>query len=150
VPDDGRTGQRVQLIIFDKQIVFVKAQVVIGLSSALSVNEIVCSAGRIVNCLLQKTQTHTHTLADARCCGRYQSGMSQHQNCRKQRGSCHIVSANSSSQSARADGKDRDRDSRWTLHRRKTNMYRGLLASMFDTDHQIKTFCVLTQHSTVG
>jgi hypothetical protein len=59
------------------------------------------------------------------------------------------MSPNNSSQSAGADEKDRDKDSRWTLHRRKTNRYRGLQASMFDTDHQITTFCVLTQHSTV-
>jgi hypothetical protein len=29
-------------------------------------------------------------------------------------------------------------------------MYRSCQASMFDTDHQITTFCVLTQHSTAG
>jgi hypothetical protein len=53
-------------------------------------------------------------------------------------------------QSARADEKARDKNSRLALHRRKTNMHRGFQASMFDTDHQITTFCVLTQHSTVG
>jgi hypothetical protein len=39
VPADGRTGQRV-LCIFDKYIIVLKAQFVIGLSSPLSVNEI--------------------------------------------------------------------------------------------------------------
>ena len=66
-----------------------------------------------------------------------------------QQGSCHIMSTNSG-QSARADEKDRDKDIRQALHRRKTNMHRSFQASMSDTDHQITTFSVLTQHSTVG
>ena len=65
-------------------------------------------------------------------------------------GSCHIMSPNNSGQSARADEKDRDQDSRWALHRRKTNLHRGFQASMFNADHQITKFCVFTQHSTVG
>jgi len=45
--------------------------------------------------------------------------------------------------------KTRDKESRWALHRRKSHKQRHSQASMFDTDHQIATFCVLTQHSTV-
>jgi hypothetical protein len=42
-----------------------------------------------------------------------------------------------------------DKDSRSAIHRRKTNMHRGFQASLINTDCQITTFCVLTQHSTV-
>ena len=59
------------------------------------------------------------------------------------------MSPNNSSQSTRAGEKARDKDSRWALHRKKTNMHRGFQASMFNTDHQITTFCVLTRHGTV-
>jgi len=43
-----------------------------------------------------------------------------------------------------------NKDSRWALHRKKTNTHRGFQASMFNIDHQITAFCVLTQHRTVG
>jgi len=60
------------------------------------------------------------------------------------------MSPNNSGQGTRADEKARHKDSRWALCRRKTNTHRGFQASMIDTDHQITTFCVLTQHRTGG
>jgi hypothetical protein len=68
------------LCIFEKYIIFVKAQVVIGLSSPLSVNEIQSAVQGEFWTACCRTHKHTHTWADARCCGQYQSGMSQHQN----------------------------------------------------------------------
>jgi hypothetical protein len=75
--------------------------------------------------------------------------MSHPQNLGNTERKMHIMRPNNSSQSATVDEKARDKDSRGALLRRKTNMHRGFEASMFDTDHHITTFCVLTQHSTV-
>jgi hypothetical protein len=99
--------------------------------------------------LLQKTNTHTlQVMPDV--VTSISPSMSHPQNFRKQRGRCHIMSTNNSRHSATADEKARDKDSRWALHRRKTNMHRGFKASMSNTDHKIRTVSVLTQHSTVG
>jgi hypothetical protein len=52
---------------------------VIGLSPSLSVNQMQCAVhGELWTACCRKHK-HTHTLADGRCCGRSQSGMSQHQ-----------------------------------------------------------------------
>jgi hypothetical protein len=42
-----------------------------------------------------------------------------------------------------------DKDSRSAIHRRKSHMHRSFHNSMLNTNNQITTFCVLTQHSTV-
>jgi hypothetical protein len=59
------------------------------------------------------------------------------------------MTPNSCSQSATADETAIDKDSTWALHRGTTNMHRCFQTSMFNTDHHITTFCVLSQHSTV-
>jgi len=67
--------------------------------------------------LMQKThvhtQAHTHIAGDARSHGQYQSKHVTPLKLKEtQQGSCHIMSTNNSGQSARADEKDRHKDSR--------------------------------------
>jgi hypothetical protein len=97
-----------------------------------------------------RKQKHAPILGHPRCHGQYEYKHVTPSKCTKQWGSWHIMSPNNCGQSAWADDKTREKDSRWPLHRRKNNMHRGFQAPMFDTDHQITTFCVSTQYSTVG
>jgi hypothetical protein len=125
-----------------------------SLPSALSVNEIWTTVqGSILNCPFCRKHKHAPILGDVdwplwpvwvQACHTPSKLYNT------QRGNCHIMSPNNSSHSARADEKARHKDSRRVLHRRKTNMHRSFQASTFDTHHQITTFCVLTQHSTVA
>jgi len=134
------------LKIFDKHIIFVKSWVLLYLKMKYGLQ---CRGEFWTAPPAEKK--NTPILWDARCRGQYQSKHVTPSNILEtQPGSCDIMSPNNSGQSATADEKARDKDSRWALHRRKTNMHSGLQASRFDTEHQITTFCVFTQHSTVG
>jgi hypothetical protein len=116
-----------------------------------SVNKIWSTVqGRILNCTNCRKHKHVPILGDARCHGQYGSRHVTHSKILKtQWGIFHITSPNNRCESNRANGKDRDKNSRWALHRKKRHMHRCCQNSMFDTDHQITTVCVFTEHSTV-
>jgi hypothetical protein len=87
---------------------------VIGLSSLLRVNEIWSTVqGRILNCPSCRKYKHTPISGDAKCRGQYGLKLvTPLKILETQRGSFHILSPNISGQSAAADEKARDMDSR--------------------------------------
>jgi hypothetical protein len=106
--------------------------------------------GRIVNCPSCRKHKHAYILGDPRCGGQCESKHVTPLKFRQHSEEFDISWVQKTAVRALEHMKRTEiKDSKWALHRRKTNMYSCFQASMFETDHQIKTFCVFTQHSTV-